>query len=193
MRPFLIGLAGHSGAGKSTLAEHLERQGGVKRFRFDAYYKDRDQCPRLDGRPHWDLPESLHLNEAARALRELKDGNDILLPVYSRRDDRRTGHALYKPAPVLFVEGLMLFSNDAIRDLLDLRLWLEVPEEIALARRLERQPDYDVDYHWRVAVPAARQFVVPYRSTAHAIIDGTRSIADVAAQADGIIRKHLGL
>lgn len=191
MRPILIGLAGHSGAGKSTLAEHLERQGGVKRFRFDAYYKDRAQCPQLDGRPHWDLPESLHLDEAAAALRELKEGNDILLPTYSRKDDCRVGSTLYKPAPVIFVEGLMLFSHEGIRNLLDLRLWLEVPEEVALARRLERQPDYDVFYHWRVAVPAARAFVVPYRDSAHAIIDGTRSVAEVTAEADRVIRTFL--
>lgn len=193
MTPILIGLAGHSGAGKSTLAEHLERQGGVKRFRFDAYYKDRAECPRLDGRPHWDLPESLHLAEAAAALRELKLGNDILLPVYSRKEDRRTGSVLFRPAPVLFVEGLMLFSNDEIRRALDLRLWLEVPEDVALARRLERQPNYDVEYHRRVAVPAARQFVVPYRASAHAIIDGTRPVAEVAAEADRVIRSFLGM
>ncbi|OGL95399.1 hypothetical protein A2348_02000 [Candidatus Uhrbacteria bacterium RIFOXYB12_FULL_58_10] len=192
MRPFLIGLAGHSGAGKSTLAEHLERQGGVKRFRFDAYYKDRSECPTLDGRPHWDLPESLHLAEAAAALRELKEGNDILLPVYSRKEDRRTGSVLFRPAPVLFVEGLMLFSTDEIRRTLDLKLWLEVPEEVALARRLERQPNYDVEYHRRVALPAARQFVVPYRESAHAVIDGTRSIAEVANETDRIIRKYMG-
>lgn len=193
MIPFLIGLAGHSGAGKSTLADHLERQGGVKRFRFDAYYKDRSQCPRLDGRPHWDLPDSLHLAEAAEALAELKAGNDILLPTYSRREDRRVGSALYRPAPVIFVEGLMLFSNEAIRKILDLRLWLEVSEEVALARRLERQPDYDVDYHRRVALPAAREFVVPYRSQAHEIIDGTKSAAEVANETDRIIRRHLGV
>ncbi len=193
MRPFLIGLAGHSGAGKSTLAEHLERQGGVRRFRFDAFYKNRDECPTLDGRPHWDLPESLHLGQAAAALAELREGNDILLPVYSRRDDMRTGYVLYKPSPVIFVEGLMLFSHDRIRSLLDLRLWLEVPEEVALARRLERQPDYDVEYHRRVALPAARQFVVPYRESAHAIIDGTQSIAQVTSETDRIIRKFLGM
>jgi len=192
MRPFLIGLAGHSGAGKSTLAEHLERQGGIKRFRFDAFYKNRDECPTIEGRPHWDLPESLHLEQAAAALAELKEGNDIFLPVYSRRDDKRTGYVLYAPAPVIFVEGLMLFSNENIRNLLDLRLWLEVSEEVALARRLERQPDYDVEYHRRVALPAARQFVVPYRQSAHAIIDGSRSEAEVANEADRVIKKFLG-
>lgn len=192
MIPFLIGLAGHSGAGKSTLAEHLERQGGVKRFRLDAFYKDRDDCPLADGRPHWDLPESLHLAQAADALAELKAGNDTFVPSYSRRECRRTGGALYKPSPVLFVEGLMLFSDERLRSLLDLRLWLDVPEEVALARRLERQPDYDVEYHRLVALPAARRFVTPFRASAHAIIDGTASPPEVAAETDRVIRRFLG-
>jgi len=81
MTPILIGLAGLSGAGKTTLAEHLESQSGVKRFRFDAYYKDEDQCPKIGSRPHWDLPESLCLDEAYEALVELKKGNDDLLLV----------------------------------------------------------------------------------------------------------------
>ncbi len=191
MTPFFIGLAGHSGAGKSTLAEHLERQGGVKRFRFDSFYKDRDQCPQLDGRPHWDLPESLHLGQAYEALRELKAGEDIMLPVYSRGEDRRTGEILYKPSPVIFVEGLMLFSHPELRELMDLRLWLEVPEEVALARRLQRQPGYDVAYHYRVALPAAREFVVPHRAQAHAILDGTRTIQQVTDDADRVIQRYL--
>ena len=193
MIPFLIGLAGHSGAGKSTLAEHLERQGGVKRFRFDNYYKDEADCPKLDGRPHWDLPESLHLDLVYDALCELKAGNDILVPIYNRAENRRVGDMLYKPSPVLFVEGLMVFSREDIRSLFDLRLWLDVSEEVALARRLERQPNYDVDYHRRVALPAARAFVMPYRENAHAIINGTQSIADVTGEADRIIRSHLGV
>lgn len=155
MTPFLIGLSGLSGAGKTTVAEHLERQGGVKRFRFDAYYKDEDQCPKIGevlshspteaNRPHWDLPESLHLDEAYEALCELKKGNDIWLPLYSRKENKRVGQTIYQPYPIIFAEGLMLFSDERIRELFDLCLWLEVSEEEALRRRLLRQPDYDVE------------------------------------------------
>jgi len=120
MKPFLIGLAGLSGAGKSTLAEHLEAQGGVKRFRFDAYYKSATDCPKLsDGRPHWDLPESLYLDEVCEALSELRQGNDIFVPLYNRRLCDRTGRVLFKPAPVLFVEGMQLFADERIRSLCD--------------------------------------------------------------------------
>ncbi|MBI4437519.1 hypothetical protein HY631_01060 [Candidatus Uhrbacteria bacterium] len=194
MKSFLIGLAGLSGAGKSTLAEHLEAQGGVKRFRFDAYYKSKADCPKLaDGRLHWDLPESLYLDEVYEALCELRQGHEVFLPIYNRRLCERTGHMLYKPAPVIFAEGLQLFSDPRIRELFDLRLWLEIDEETALERRLQRQPDYDVQYHHAVALPAARATVMPLRAHAHGIIDGSQGVKTVAETADEIIRRFLGV
>ncbi|MFA6132332.1 MAG: hypothetical protein WC702_04740 [Patescibacteria group bacterium] len=191
MIPFLVGLAGFSGAGKSTLAQHLESQGGVKRFRFDDFYKDEDECPRVENRPHWDIPESFHLDEAYEALVELKKGNEIWSPLYSRKESRRVGKTIFTPFPIIFAEGIMLFSDERIRNLFDLRLWLEVSEEEALRRRLLRQPGYDTEYHWRVVVPAARQFITPYRSSADAIIDGSPPFPEVAAAADKILHQFL--
>ncbi len=194
MKPILIGLAGISGAGKSTLADHLEAQGGVKRFRLDAYYKTATDCPKLpDGRPHWDLPESLYLDEVFSALQDLHAGDDVFMPIYNRRLCDRTGQVLYKPAPVIFVEGLQLFSSSQIRELFDLRLWLDVDEATALERRLQRQPDYDVTYHKEIALPAQRLHVTPLRQYAHGIIDGSKSVKTVAETTDHIIHEFLGL
>lgn len=194
MKPFLIGLAGLSGAGKSTLADHLEAQGGVKRFRLDAYYKDAVDCPKLeDGRPHWDLPESLHLNAVYQALSDLRDGAEIFIPIYNRRLCVATGETLYTPAPVIFAEGLQLFSDARIRELFDLRLWLDIDEETALQRRLLRQPDYDVQYHRTIALPAQREIVLPLQKHAHEVIDGSMSIKEVAETTDVILRRFLGV
>jgi len=193
MIPFLVGLAGISGAGKSTLVEHLENQGGIKRFRFDAFYKDEAEYAKDGERPNWDAPESIHLDRAFEALKELKNGNEIWLPIYNRRESRCVGKTIFKPEPIIFVEGLLLFSDERIRELFDLRLWLEVSEEEGLRRRLQRQPGYDPEYHWRVAAPSARKFVLPYRSTAHEIIDGSPNFPQVAAQADVILHKYLNL
>jgi len=194
MKPFLIGLAGLSGAGKSTLADHLDAQGGVKRFRLDAYYKDAVDCPKLeDGRPHWDLPESLHLDNVHRALMDLRSGNEVFVPIYNRRLCAATGEMLYTPAPVIFAEGLQLFSDDRIRNMFDLRLWLDIDEETALSRRLLRQPDYDVDYHRTIALPAQREIVLPLQTHAHKTIDGSMSFKDVAEATDSILRRFLGV
>ena len=194
MRPFFIGLAGLSGAGKSTLADHLEAQGGIKRFRFDSYYKTLRDCPKLaDGRPHWDLPESMYLDEVHEVLSELQEGNDVFLPIYNRRLCDRTGQILYKPAPVLFVEGLQLFANPQIREMFDLRLWLDIDEATALERRLQRQPGYDVEYHRTIALPAKREHVIPLRRHAHGISDGSKSIKAVAETTDEIIHRFMGV
>lgn len=192
MRPFFVGLCGISGAGKSTLADHLESQGGIKRFRFDAYYKTEADCPKLpNGKANWDLPESLYLEEVYEALLLLREGQDILLPTYNRRLCDRTGAVLFKPAPILFIEGLQLFADPQIRSLIDLRLWLDVSEEEAARRRVQRQPDYDLAYHWSVAVPQHRSHVMPHRKHAHAMINGHDSVPNVVRQADTLLYRFL--
>ncbi len=95
MQPFLIGLAGYSGAGKSTLAQHLEMQGGVKRLRFDHFYKDTEDCPKAqDGTPNWDLPESLHLDRFLVTLQTFKEGDDAWVPVYEKEPCKCVGKQL---------------------------------------------------------------------------------------------------
>ena len=192
MKPFLIGLCGLSGAGKSTLARHLESQGGVKRFRFDAFYKDEADCPKVEGITHWDLPESLLLDQVYEALCELKEGHEIFVPIYEKSPfNRRVGRALFHPSPVIFAEGLHLFADPRLRELMDLRLWLDVSEETALARKRERDSWFDVDYYQRFALPAAREHVLPKRVFAHAFINGEGGLREVAAQTDALLQKYL--
>jgi uridine kinase len=135
----------------------------------------------------------LYLKELFEALQELKGGNEIFMPIYNRRLCDRTGRMLYKPAPVMFVEGLQLFADERVREILDLRLWLDIDEETALQRRLQRQPDYDVQYHRTVALPAQRERVIPFKRFAHGIIDGSQSIKTVAETTDEIIQRFFGL
>lgn len=192
MKPILIGLSGVSGAGKSTLVDFLESQGGVRRFRFDAYYKNTEECPKAEsGKPHWDLPESLHLDQAFEDLHELKWGNEIQMPIYDRRTCARTGSVWFEPFPIIFAEGMYLFSDARIRDLFDLRLWLDVSFEVALARRLARQPDYDLNYYQSVALPTQKKYVLPLKSFSHVNINGELTEREIVLETDRVVQKYV--
>lgn len=192
MKPILIGLSGLSGAGKSTLVDWLESQGGVRRFRFDAYYKNTEECPKAEsGKPHWDLPDSLHLDQAFADLRELKEGNEIQMPIYDRRACVRTGSVWFEPFPIILAEGMYLFFDERIRNLFHLRLWLDVSFEVALARRLARQPDYDLNYYHTVALPTQKKFVLPTKAFAHVCINGEKTEREMVLETDRIVQKHI--
>ena len=173
MKSFFIGICGISGSGKSKLADGLEERGLVKRFRFDAYYRPLEDCPTLeDGSPNWDHPDSLFLDHLYHDLLALKEGKTIDKPVYERKIHKRVGTVLYEPAPVILVEGIFAFANEYIREVFDLKLWLEVPEELAFKRRLSRQPNYDPEYHFHVVLPAGRTYVSAYRNQADHTFNG---------------------
>jgi len=135
----------------------------------------------------------LYLDEVFEALTELKQGNDVFLPLYDRRSCERTGRIYFKVAPVIFVEGLQLFSDERIRRLFDLRLWLDIDEVTALERRLLRQPDYNLTYHQTIALPAQREHVLPLKEYAHVTLNGRQTVKEVTEQTDQVIRQFLGI
>lgn len=174
MKPYLIGLSGPSCSGKSRLADELEKQLGIKRFRMDAFYKNADECPKdSTGERNWELPESYYLDEMFSALQQLKAGKSIQTPVYKRQESKRMGTEWFDPAPIILAEGLQLFADPRVRSLFDLLIWLDIPEAVALARRIERQPDYRMEYHEQVLVPALRTFMLPQKKFANRVLDGS--------------------
>lgn len=175
------------------MAMYLQEMGGAVALAIDHFYKDEDECPRLDNRPHWDLPESLHMDELYEALVELKTGEDIEIPVYEKKINREVGRQIFRPRPVVLIEGLMLYTDERIRELMDLRLWMDVPKDVALARKWQREPErFDRDYYERIALPAIERYVDPTKVYAHYLIDGTRRVHEIACVMDEVIRRTFG-
>lgn len=190
MIPYFIGLGGYSGAGKSTVAEYLSRQGGVVTLPMDSFYKNEEDCPKQDGRTHWDLPESLNLDALHETLLELKAGEDVQIPIYEKLANRSVGQRWFPSRPVILIEGMMLYAERRIRDLIDLRLWMDVPKEIARARKAAREPGrFDAEYYRLLALPATQRYVDPTINFAHHLIDGTRSVPEIARQMETIIQQ----
>lgn len=184
----LIGLAGYSGAGKSSVASYLEEQGVIQRFRFDEFYKSFEDCPKLlDGTPNWETPESMYLDDAYEALANVKCGLTAKVPVYSRKDNRPIGVETFVPEPAVLVEGMLLFADKRIRDLFDVKVWLDCEKDIALARRLARHPELDADYYQNVMLPCILAYLDPGKTHADIVLDGNRLAREIIVEMEKII------
>lgn len=139
-RPFLVGIAGGSGSGKSTLVGALTAIFGADRvgtLSQEAYYCDRGELPAAQ-RPTlpYDAPEAVDTELFLEHLAALRAGRRVGPPRYCFSTHRRMGvGAPVEPRPILLVDGVLLLHDPRVRALLDLTIFLEVPDAARLSRR----------------------------------------------------------
>lgn len=155
----LFGICGGSGAGKTTLAVELIKLLGADRvsgLAFDAYYRDLSDMPMEDRKQvNYDHPDALDNELFAQHLTDLSEGRSIEVPEYDFATHTRTGASIPVAArDIVLVEGILLFSFPGIHDLLDHSVFIDVPEDIRLERRVTR----DVAQRGRDADDVRRQF-----------------------------------
>jgi uridine kinase len=143
MIPVLIGIAGGTGSGKTTVARKIVEQlpaGHALLIEQDSYYRDRSAIPPAEReRINFDEPDALENDRLAADLARLRAGHTISCPIYdfathTRRREVRT----VQPHAVIVVEGILLFAVAAVRDLFDLRLFVDTPDDVRLLRRIKR-------------------------------------------------------
>lgn len=177
------GISGGSGAGKTTLTRQLvERLGPdeVSVLAFDAYYRDQGHLSPADrALVNYDHPDSLDHERFAADVEALRGGRDIASPVYDFATHTRTSDVVVVEArPVVIVEGILLLSFGEIATHLDLAVFIDVPEQVRLERRIKRdvvergrEPD-DVRRQFAATVaPMHDEYVEPYRHLAHRTVE----------------------
>lgn len=176
----VVGIAGGSGCGKTTLARRLAARlgDGCALLAQDVYYHD--VAPDFFPPSEWnyDHPDALDLGLMADHVRRLKHGEAVDIPAYDFGLYQRTGQATrIAPAPVIIVEGTLLLANQALRNLLDLRVYVDTPDDLRFIRRLrrdlvERGRDVDtvIQQYMTWNRPMHQQFVAPSRACAQVII-----------------------
>ena len=142
-RPLTIGIAGGTGSGKSTVAAKLA--GGIPPGRcvvvdHDAYYGDQGHLsPAARAELNYDHPSSLDSLLLAHHLAELKAGRAVDVPIYDfRTHTRKAETRRVEPAPVIIVEGILVFVEAAVRDQLDIKIFVDTDADIRLMRRIRR-------------------------------------------------------
>lgn len=151
--PYTIGITGGSGSGKTFFLDGLSSRFTADQLCLisqDNYYKPRDQQP-LDANQvkNFDLPESIDRETFCRDIRQLKRGEQVVKQEYTFNNPaKKPKELVFRPTPILVVEGLFVQYFDEIAQELDLKVFIEAKDHVKLGRRIKRdQVDrgYDLD------------------------------------------------
>lgn len=139
----VVGIAGGSGSGKSTVANTVLDRIGRGRIAFlqhDAYYRDRSHLPAEERADvNFDHPDSLETELLVEHLERLRAGEAVEVPLYDfTRHVRRAETRTVPPRPVVLVEGILVLAVPALRELLDVKIFVDTDADIRFIRRLRR-------------------------------------------------------
>lgn len=198
-RPHMIGIAGATCSGKSRLARHLRTTVPEKRvvlLHMDAYYRDLSAVhPSERENRNFDTPEAIDHELFHRQIATLSTGRAISGPVYDFSTHTRSNHSVQvTPEDVVIVEGLFVLFWEEVRRLLHTKVFIDLPAETSLARRLERdvkergrtRESVLRQYHQTVK-PMTEQSVLPTRQFADVVVNGEAPVEDSAA----VVVNHL--
>jgi uridine kinase len=166
-------------------------QGSVARLALDDYYRDLSRLP-LDARGERDFDrlEALDADLLEAHLLDLKGGRPAAAPVYDFRTHTRVAGRVRSvaPAPLVVVDGVLLFAHARLRDLLDLRIFVDAPDDLRLVRRVRRDcaergrtPDGVLAQYEASVRPAHEALVAPSRAHAHLVVPGEAAAFDRVA------------
>ena len=182
--PIVFGVAGGTASGKTTIAHTILDQVGARNIAYlphDAYYRDMAHLPLAQrAQQNYDHPDALESNLLAAHIRELRAGRPIQLPVYSFSDyTRRPETTPVAPAPVILVEGILILAEPELRELMDIKIFIDTEADIRLIRRIERDTRErgrslsDTIFQYLDTVrPMDLEFVQPSRRYADVILPG---------------------
>jgi uridine kinase len=186
MKPYIIGIAGGSGSGKSTFAGRLKAAfpDQISLISCDNYYLPHDELP-LEQRAHlnYDAPEALEFDLMVRHLEELKNGKPALCPVYDfTRHTRSDKVTEIEPRPIILIDGILIFHDTALRECMDLKIYVETDADERILRRAkrdmqERGRDLDsvIDQYLTTVKPMHNTYVNPTKVFADIILNGGKN------------------
>ena len=185
MNTIFIGIAGGTGSGKTTLTEHIKKRFGddVSVLYHDNYYKDQTGVPfEVRCRQNYDHPDAFETDLMIRHLQALKAGIPIQCPVYSYADHNRTDETVtIHPTKVVIVEGILIFADKALRDLLDIKIFVETDADVRILRRALR----DVEERGRSMQSVVQQYLTTVKPMHEQFVEPSRKFADIVVLEGG--------
>ena len=185
MNTILIGIAGGTGSGKTTLTRHLKEHLGdsVTVIGHDSYYKRQvGKTYEERAKVNYDHPSAFDTDLLIQHLRELKEGHAIQCPVYSYADHNRTDETVtVQPNKVIIVEGILIFQNPTLRDMFDIKIFVETDADERILRRCLR----DVEERGRTLQSVVDQYLTTVKPMHEKYVEPSRKYADIVVLEGG--------
>ncbi|EDN01098.1 MAG: uridine kinase [Pseudoflavonifractor capillosus] len=188
MNTMVIGIAGGTGSGKTTLTRHLVESfgGNISVVYHDNYYKAHPNMTYEERAAlNYDHPDAFDTDLMVEDLRTLCAGKTIHCPVYDYTIHNRSNDTVeVKPTKVVIVEGILIFENKALRDLMDIKIFVDTDADVRILRRILRDVkergrslDSVIDQYLTTVKPMHEQFVQPSRQYADIVVlDGGHNL-----------------
>ena len=178
--PLVIGIAGGSGSGKTTVAQQILNRVGADQIAFiqhDSYYKDLSRLPPTQhANINFDHPDSLDTDLLIQHIVSLRDGKPVAVPIYDFSTDSRTNQTFrIEPRRVIIVEGILIFAEPALRELFDVKIFVDTDSDIRFIRRLER----DITERGRTTESVIKQYLATVRPMHLEFVEPSKRYADV--------------
>ncbi|MGD2207477.1 MAG: uridine kinase [Anaerolineae bacterium] len=180
MEPVVIGVAGGTGSGKTTVAHEILNRVGTEQIsliQHDAYYKDLSNLPLAQrSMMNFDHPDALDNDLLIAHLKRLKDGHSIKMPVYDFTTHTRTGETQrVGPNRIILVEGILIFADERLRQLMDVKIYVDTDVDIRFIRRLQR----DIAERGRTVESVIHQYLATVRPMHQEFVEPSKRCADV--------------
>lgn len=176
----IIGICGGTGSGKTTIARAIVGAVGgsnVVLVEQDSYYRNLADMP-LDERhqANFDHPDSIDSDMLVNHLMRLKQGLTVEMPLYDFKSHTRSDRIeIIEPKPVVIVEGILIFAEPRVLGLLDMRVYVDTPDDIRFIRRLKR----DIAERGRTVESVIEQYYRTVRPMHHEFVEPSKRYADI--------------
>lgn len=185
--PVIIGISGGTGSGKTTVANVILSRAGaddITVMAHDAYYRNLNHLPFEERKQvNFDHPDSLETELLIHHLHQLRGLQPVEVPVYDFTTHRRTSQTRHvDPRPIILVDGILIFVEPKLRDLFDVKIFVDTPADVRFIRRLQR----DIEHRGRTLESVIEQYQRTVRPMHEEFVEPSKRYADVIIPEGGL-------
>lgn len=185
-RPIIIGVTGGSGSGKTTVSKAIYNQlhgQAIQIITQDTYYNDQSSMTMAERKAvNYDHPLAFDTDLLIKQLTDLRNNKAIEMPVYDYTQYTRSAETVHvEPQDVIILEGILILDDERLRDLMDIKVYVDTDDDIRIIRRIKR----DMAERGRTLDSVINQYLATFKPMYHQFVEPTKRYADIIVPEGG--------